>query len=83
NVLMRQVTGTGCMTSSLCAACIGAVPEQPLLAACAGVAAMGIAGEIAYADLRDGEGTGSYRRRIIDTLSTLTPKRLESQLRLD
>ncbi len=83
HILMRQVTGTGCMSSSLCAACIGAAPEQPLLAACAGVAAMGIAGEIAYADLRDGEGTGSYRRRIIDTLSTLTPKRLESQLRLD
>jgi hydroxyethylthiazole kinase len=83
HILMRQVTGTGCMTSSLCAACIGAAPEQPLLAACAGVAAMSVAGEIAYTDLREGEGTGSYRRRIIDTLSTLTPKRLESQLRLD
>lgn len=83
HILMRQVTGTGCMTSSLCATCIGAAPEQPLLAACAGVAAMSVAGEIAYADLREGEGTGSYRRRIIDTLSTLTPKRLESQLRLD
>lgn len=83
HILMRQVTGTGCMTSSLCATCIGAAPEQPLLTACAGVAAMSVAGEIAYADLREGEGTGSYRRRIIDTLSTLTPKRLESQLRLD
>lgn len=83
HILMRQITGTGCMATSLCAACIGATPDCPLLAACAGIAAMGIAGELAHATLHAGEGTGSYRQRIIDVLSTLTPKSMENHIRLD
>ncbi|MDD4538253.1 MAG: hydroxyethylthiazole kinase [Lentisphaeria bacterium] len=83
HILMRQVTGTGCMATSLCAACIGAAPDRPLLAACAGVAAISIAGEFAYAALHGGEGTGTYRQRIIDALSTLTPSRMENSLQLN
>jgi len=82
HMLMRQVTGTGCMATSLCAAGAGAAPDRPLLAACAGVAAMSLAGEFAYAALHGGEGTGTYRQRIIDALSTLTPSRMENYIRL-
>lgn len=82
HMLMRQVTGAGCMASSLCGACVGAAPGQPLLAACAGIAAMSLAGEFAYAALQGGEGTGTYRFRIIDALSTLTPSRMNSYLKL-
>ena len=71
------------MATSLCAAGAGAAPDRPLLAACAGVAAMSLAGEFAYAALHGGEGTGTYRQRIIDALSTLTPSRMENYIRLD
>lgn len=82
HALMRQVTGTGCMASSLCAAAVGSTPGQPLLAASAGIAAMGLAGELAHAKLRDDEGTGSYRIYIIDALANMSSKDLREKLRL-
>ena len=69
--LMARVTGTGCMTTSLVAACCGAMTEK-LAAVTTGVAAMGVAGEIARSRLQPGEGTGSFRVRLLDAVSNLS-----------
>lgn len=66
---LARVTGTGCMTTALCAS-FAAVCE-PFRAAVCGVAAMGVAGEIAAASLRAGEGLGTFRVRLVDAVSLL------------
>ena len=68
---MARVTGTGCMTTSLVAACCGAMPGQ-LAAVAAGVAIMGLAGEMSRALLAPGDGTGTFRIRLMDAVSNMT-----------
>ena len=75
--LLRNVTGTGCMLSVLTAAFVGASPEQPLEAAAAAVCMMGLCGETAASRLKDGEGTGTLRTRLMDAVSTMTGERLD------
>lgn len=65
--MLSRVTGTGCMTSALVGACVGAV-KDPFLAAVAGVASMGIAGELAF-ERAGAQGTGSFHMAILDALS--------------
>ncbi len=65
---MGNVTGTGCQLSGLTAAFLAANPEEKLEAAAAAVCTMGLAGEIAYENLREGEGNASYRNRMIDAV---------------
>lgn len=55
------------MTSALVGACVGAV-KDPFLAAVAGVASMGIAGELAF-ERAGAQGTGSFHMAILDALS--------------
>jgi len=69
---MSRVTGTGCQCSAITTACIAANPGEPLAAAATSVIAMGLAGEIAYENLRPEEGNAAYRNRIIDALCHLT-----------
>ena len=69
--MLSRVTGTGCMTTSLVASCCGAMGAS-LSSVTAGVMFMGIAGEIARAALRQGEGTGTFRARLLDAVSNLT-----------
>jgi len=68
--MMSRVTGTGCMTSSLVASCCAAMGAS-LVAVSAGVMAMGVAGEMACTKLLPGEGTGTFRVRLIDAVSNL------------
>ena len=79
--MLSKVTGTGCMASALTGACAGAGPD-PFLAAAAGVASMGIAGELAF-EQAGSAGTGSFRVAIIDALSRLTPDAFEERARFD
>ena len=74
--LLASVTGTGCMATAL-TGCFSAV-IQPYTAAIAGIAVMGIAGEIAQKLLRpeEGEGLGMYRVRLLDAISNMTPERI-------
>ncbi len=67
--MLSNVTGTGCMATSLVGACCGAA-EDNLLAAVSGIASMGIAGELAFnaAGLR---GNSSFRTAIIDSIGNL------------
>ncbi len=71
---MGKITGTGCQLSGLITAYIAANPENKLEATAAAVCSMGLAGEIAFELLQNGEGNSTYRNRIIDTIYNMTPE---------
>lgn len=69
HLLLTRVTGTGCMTTALVAsyAAIGNAFDG----AVAGTLSMGIAGELAAAQLKENEGIGTFRVRLLDTIFNL------------
>lgn len=69
--ILTQITGTGCMISSLIAA-FSAVTDNYLTAALGGVLTMGIAGETAYLSLGDKEGPGTLKVKLFDQVYNLT-----------
>lgn len=69
--LLSQVTGTGCMATSL-VGCFCGVTKDYYLAALAGIMAMGLAGEKAQAGLGNG-GIGTFRISLVDAISRLEP----------
>ncbi|HIZ22823.1 MAG TPA: hydroxyethylthiazole kinase [Candidatus Blautia faecigallinarum] len=73
---MGQVTGTGCQLSAVTAAYIAANPDNALEAAAAAVCLMGLAGEIAFNRMQEGDGNASYRNRIIDAICHIDGKTL-------
>lgn len=79
--LLASVTGTGCMASSLIGCCAG-VAGDSFLATVAGLTAMGVAGELAYESLQPGEGSGTFRVRLIDAISNLDPDIVSRRARL-
>lgn len=78
--MLSQVTGTGCMTTALTAS-FAAVAEDYLAAATAGVAAMGIAGEIAY-ESAGKSGTGSFRIALTDAVSRLDGAVMDKRIKI-
>lgn len=74
---MGKVTGTGCQLSALTAAFAVANPDNLLEATAAAVCAMGLAGEIAWKRMQEGDGNSTYRNRIIDALFNMTGDELE------
>jgi hydroxyethylthiazole kinase len=79
--MLGRVTGTGCMTSALVGAFAGACGDR-FTAAVAGIAAMGIAGEIAF-EQAGSAGTGSFHIAVIDALSRLDGKLVERMAKID
>lgn len=73
--ILADVTGTGCMTTSLVGTYCG-VTKDYFSAAVAGITSMGLAGEIAQAALRHGECIGTFRTRLFDSIYNLTPELL-------
>lgn len=73
--MLSQVTGTGCMTTSLVGCYCGAVDDK-FTAAVSGVMTMGIAGELAQKMLTSADGIGSFRVRLFDSIYNLTPETL-------
>lgn len=72
---MRNITGTGCMLTSLIGAYVASNQSQPLNAVAAAVALMGVSGEMAFAACAEEKlGTNSMKARLIDFVSTLTPE---------
>lgn len=67
--LLSKVTGTGCMTSALIGAYLGAGNDS-FISAVSGVISMGICGEVSF-EKNDTVGTGSFRVGIIDAISKL------------
>ena len=67
--LLSKVTGTGCMTSALVGSFCG-ITRDYYIATVAGIATMGISGEIAF-EKAGVMGTGSFHISIIDALSNM------------
>ena len=82
--MMSRITGTGCMLAALMGAFCGANSENPLKAAAAAVAAMGVAGERAFEKtvLANG-GTLTFRTHLIDEISLMTPEILAGGIKLE
>ena len=79
---MGQVTGTGCQLSALLAAALAAAPADPLAAVAETVALMGIAGEIAWAQMGERDGNATYRTRIIDAIYRMTSEEFDARMNI-
>lgn len=71
--ILSEVTGTGCMATSLIASYCGA-NDDLFVGAAAGVLTMGLAGELARQSLKAGEGIGTFRARLFDAVWNMTPE---------
>ena len=80
---MGRITGTGCQLSGMLAAFLAANKNEPLLAAVAAVATMGVAGEIAHANLQDGDGNMAYAVKIIDAIYNMSAKELDNSAKYE
>lgn len=74
---MGRITGTGCQLSGIMTAYITANPDNRLEAAAAAVCMMGLAGEIGWSRMQEGDGNAAYRNRIIDAVYNMTGEELE------
>lgn len=74
---MGKITGTGCQLSGLVTAFATANPGNHLEAAAAAVALMGLAGEIGWSRMQEGDGNSTYCSRIIDAVYNMDGKALE------
>lgn len=74
---MGKITGTGCQLSGMMTAYLTANPGRLLDAAAAAVCVMGLAGEIGWGRMQDGDGNSTYRNRIIDAVYNMTGNELE------
>ncbi|WP_227765569.1 hydroxyethylthiazole kinase [Zhaonella formicivorans] len=79
--MLTRITGSGCMSTSLIGTCCG-VANDYYLGAVAGVAIMGLAGEMAYMSLSGTEGVGTFRVRLLDSIYNLTEKRIIEGVRI-
>jgi hydroxyethylthiazole kinase len=79
--MLANLTGTGCMCSSLVGSFVGAAPQSPFEATICAVLSMGIAGEIAYE--KAGEiGNGSFRVALHDAISKIDSTILEKRAKV-
>lgn len=74
---MSRITGTGCQLSAVTAAYAVANPDNLLESTAAAVCSMGLAGEIGWSKMQEGDGNSTYRNRIIDALFNMTGDELE------
>ena len=74
---MSKITGTGCQLSGMMTAFLVANPENQTEAAAAAVCAMGLAGEIGWSRMQEGDGNSTYRNRIIDAIFHMDGETLE------
>ena len=81
---MAQITGSGCMLTSLIGAFAGAAPGDPYAAAVEAVSAMGLCGEAAREKMLENRaGTASFRTYLIDAASLLDDQQLERGQRIE
>lgn len=80
---MSRITGTGCQLSGMLAGFLAANKTCLLEAAVAAVCTMGVAGEIAWENMKDGDGNATYRNRIIDAIYNMTEQDLERRARYE
>jgi len=80
---MGRITGTGCQLSGLATAYVTANPEQPLEAVATAVTLMGVAGEIGFERMQEGDGNSTYRNRIIDAIYNMDGDTLEARAKIE
>lgn len=80
---MGRITWTGCQLSGMMTAFITANPENRLEAAAAAVCAMGLAGEIGWSRMAEGDGNATYRNRIIDAVYHMDAETLDKGARYE
>ena len=81
---MARITGSGCMLTAMLGAFCGADPGHPFEAACAAIAAMGVAGDAAEERrLRNGTGNATFRTDLIDAVFNLTEEQLNGRVRYE
>lgn len=80
---MGRITGTGCQLSGMMTAFLTASPDAPLEAAASAVCAMGLAGEIGWTRMQEGDGNSTYRNRIIDAVFNMDGKTLDAGARYE
>ena len=78
--MLGNLTGTGCMCSSLIGSFCGAAPDEPFAAAVAAMLSMGIAGELAYQNAGQ-LGNGSFRIALHDAISRMDTQTFEKLAR--
>ena len=74
---MGRITGTGCQLSGMMTAFLVANPDAPLDAAAAAGCTMGLAGEIGWSRMQEGDGNSTYRNRIIDAIFNMDGETLD------
>ena len=74
---MSSITGTGCQLSGLMTAYLVANLIISLRQRLQQFCLMGLAGEIAYDRMQDGDGNSTYRNRIIDAIYNMDGDTLE------
>ena len=81
---MARITGSGCMLTSMLGAFCGADPAHTFEAACAAIAAMGVAGDVAEERrLQNGTGNATFRTDLIDAVFNLTEEQLNGRVRYE
>lgn len=78
---LSDLTGTGCMCSSLMGSFCGAVPEMPFEGAVAALLSMGIAGELAF-EKAGQSGNGSFRCALHDGMSVMDAEIMTGRAKL-
>lgn len=81
--MMSSITGSGCMLSAMMAAFVSANGNNILNSAAAAVCTMGICGERARKRLLNDEGSGSFRRYLIDEIENISQTDLEREARYE
>ena len=79
---MGQVTGTGCQLSAILATALTTSPADPLAAVSETVVLMGVAGEIAWAQMGEHDGNATYRTRIIDAIYRMNAEALNARMNI-
>jgi hydroxyethylthiazole kinase len=77
--IMSSVTGTGCMATSVVVA-YAAVEKDSVIAATTGLAAFGLAGEMAA---QNAHGPGTFHVNLYDALAGLTEDSLRTGARIN
>ncbi len=74
---MGRITGTGCQLSGMTTAFVVANPDNKTEAVAAAVCTMGLAGELGWSRMQEGDGNSTYRNRIIDAIFNMDGETLE------
>ena len=79
HALLASVSGTGCMSTAITGAFLGAKRDEPFEAAVEALVAFGVAGEDAAVEAR---GPGTFHAGLYDALAALDPGSLDARARV-